>query len=184
MVPLRDMGDKSPFFRDPLSSLWRSRSTCGVTDGALPIVPHLDWGDPACCGCLFIRMRGDQAEIVCNECGVVVRTVPAERAREVMLEMMSVVISRVENHCSGAWPGCLLGSSILAPIFMRFRGPAGPTGQRRLPLLRRAERLPWIGGHRGFHLRRMRRECGGEEGRAVGSGQPQSIPLVAPNSSQ
>src|SRR5262249_51463010 len=35
---------------------------------------------------------------------------------------------RVENHCSGAWPGCLLGSSILAPVFMRFRGPAGPTG--------------------------------------------------------
>src|SRR5215472_162131 len=35
---------------------------------------------------------------------------------------------RVENHCSSAWRGCLFGSSILAPIFMRFRGPAGPTG--------------------------------------------------------
>jgi hypothetical protein len=69
-------------------------------DGALPIVPHFDWGDPACCGCLFIRMRGDQAEIACNECAVVVRSVPAERAREVMLEMMSGVI------CSASCPHC------------------------------------------------------------------------------
>src|SRR5262249_6521361 len=48
---------------------------------------------------------------------------------------------RVENHCSGAWPGCLFGSSILAPIFMRFRGPAGPTGHLGLSPHCRAGRL-------------------------------------------
>jgi len=48
---------------------------------------------------------------------------------------------RVENHCSGAWPGCLFGSSILAPIFMGFRGPAGPTGHLGLSPHCRAGRL-------------------------------------------
>src|SRR5262249_45240179 len=48
---------------------------------------------------------------------------------------------RVENHCSCAWPGCLLGSSILAPIFMRFRGPERPTGQLGLSPHCPADRL-------------------------------------------
>ena len=52
----------------------------------------MESGGTECCGRLFIRERGDQAEIACNECGAVVRTVPAERARAVMLEMSSNVI--------------------------------------------------------------------------------------------
>jgi hypothetical protein len=40
-------------------------------------LPHSDFGDPECCGCLNGVIRGDQADIVCNECGAALRTVPA-----------------------------------------------------------------------------------------------------------
>jgi hypothetical protein len=48
---------------------------------------------------LIVLVRGDQADMTCNECGAVIRTVPAERAVAVMLEMASRVI------CSAR--GCL-----------------------------------------------------------------------------
>jgi hypothetical protein len=32
-------------------------------------MPHSDFGDPDCSGCLNGVIRGDQADIVCNECG-------------------------------------------------------------------------------------------------------------------
>jgi len=31
-------------------------------------IPNADHGDPDCCGCLNGIVRGNQAEIVCNEC--------------------------------------------------------------------------------------------------------------------
>jgi len=44
----------------------------------VPIVAHETLGVD-CCGCLFVRLKGaDQAEIICNECGVVVRTLPVD----------------------------------------------------------------------------------------------------------
>jgi hypothetical protein len=52
----------------------------------------------------------DQAEITSNECRVVVRTVPAERASEVMLEMMSGVT------CSASCPHC--GALYVFPGFL------------------------------------------------------------------
>jgi hypothetical protein len=55
-------------------------------------------------------MRGDQAEIACNECGEVVRTVAAERARAVMLEMSSAMICSARcSHC-GALNVCVANS--------------------------------------------------------------------------
>src|SRR5262245_12223690 len=44
-------------------------------------LPHSDFGDPDCCGCLNGIVRGDQADIVCSECGNVVRTVRPRRSR-------------------------------------------------------------------------------------------------------
>ena len=41
-----------------------------------PIIPHADFGDRECCACLFGIVRGDQAEIRCNECAALIRTVP------------------------------------------------------------------------------------------------------------
>ena len=74
----------------------------------MPIVPHMDWGDENCCGCLIVRERGDQAEIACNECGAVIRTVPVEFAPCVMLEVASGVICSVRYaHCDAlnTFPG-------------------------------------------------------------------------------
>ena len=34
-------------------------------------MPHSDAGEPDCCGCIVPDIRGDVADLVCNECGVV-----------------------------------------------------------------------------------------------------------------
>lgn len=51
------------------------------------IIPHSAFGDPDCCGCLDGIVRGDHAEIVCNECGSIVRTVPKDQLRKTLSEM-------------------------------------------------------------------------------------------------
>jgi hypothetical protein len=73
-----------------------------------PIVPHELATGADCCGCLIVQLRGDQAEITCNECGAVVRTVPVELASAVMVEMASTVICSVRClHCGAlnTFPG-------------------------------------------------------------------------------
>lgn len=40
-------------------------------------IPHSSFGAKECCGCLNAVIRGDQADIVCNECDAVIQTVPA-----------------------------------------------------------------------------------------------------------
>jgi hypothetical protein len=70
-------------------------------DREIPIiVPHADHGDPECCGCLFPVTRGEEADIVCNECGVVIRTVPASEAQKTILELSPAEI------CSETCPRC------------------------------------------------------------------------------
>src|SRR5260370_12765792 len=64
-----------------------------------PIIPHEVEGDD-CDGCLMVRVRGNQADITCNVCGAVVRTVPLEEAAAAMLEMASTEI------CSARCPDC------------------------------------------------------------------------------
>ena len=75
---------------------------------AIPIIPHEVATGADCCGCLIVRMRGDQADITCNECGAVICTVPAERAPAVMLEIASDEISSTRcTHCGAlnTFPG-------------------------------------------------------------------------------
>jgi hypothetical protein len=64
------------------------------------IVPHSDHGDPECCGCLFPIGHGDHADITCNECDVVVRTVPVAEAQQVLVAMASA------EFCSETCPSC------------------------------------------------------------------------------
>ena len=40
----------------------------------LPIIPHESLGAD-CCGCLAVIERDDRADIICNECGALIRTV-------------------------------------------------------------------------------------------------------------
>jgi hypothetical protein len=39
-----------------------------------PIIPHESTGVD-CCGCIVVKVRGTDAELQCNECGVVVGVV-------------------------------------------------------------------------------------------------------------
>ncbi len=72
-----------------------------------PIVPHEGAG-VECCGCLIVQVRGDHADITCNECGAVVRTVPAECAAAALVEMASGAICSARcTHCGAlnTFPG-------------------------------------------------------------------------------
>ena len=72
-------------------------------------LPHSDFGDPECCGCLNGVIRGDQADIVCNECGTVLRTVPAANVGQTIteLEITLDVASEMCPHCGSVnlFPG-------------------------------------------------------------------------------
>jgi len=52
-------------------------------------LPHSDFGDPECCGCLIAVVRDDLAVIECNECGAVVGTVPTTELQHTLDEMES-----------------------------------------------------------------------------------------------
>ena len=83
-----------------------------VSHERVPIIPHSDFGDAGCCGCLFGVTQGDLAKIVCNECQVVVRTVPASDLQRTLdeMELEGDVASAVCPHC---------GATHLAPGFSR-----------------------------------------------------------------
>ena len=73
-----------------------------------PIIPHEDVADVECCGCLVIRVRGIQADITCNECGTLIRTVPVDEAAAVLAAMASGSICSARcPHCGGlnVFPG-------------------------------------------------------------------------------
>jgi hypothetical protein len=51
------------------------------------IVPHAERGDSECRGIVMATERGKLADLTCNECGVVVRTVPRVNAKQELLRM-------------------------------------------------------------------------------------------------
>jgi hypothetical protein len=69
-----------------------------------PIIPHESVEKVDCCGCLFVQVRGDQADIVCNECGAVIRTVLAQEAAAVMEALMMEAAAGAV--CSARCPFC------------------------------------------------------------------------------
>ena len=71
---------------------------------SLPIVPHEEVADVECCGCLIVRLCGDHADISCNECGMVIRTVPAAEAAAAMNTLMIEVASSA--MCTALCPHC------------------------------------------------------------------------------
>jgi hypothetical protein len=64
-------------------------------------LPHQCFGDPDCCGCLNGIIRGDVAEIVCNECEAVVPTVPSAELQHTLdeMELRLDVASAQCPHC-------------------------------------------------------------------------------------
>ena len=53
----------------------------------LPIIAHSDTGDLDCCGRIFPVFRENEADITCNECGSIIKTVPADQAVDALMEM-------------------------------------------------------------------------------------------------
>ena len=51
------------------------------------MLPHSSFGDRKCCGCLNGIIRGDHADIVCNECDSIIRTVPSADLSQRLTEM-------------------------------------------------------------------------------------------------
>jgi hypothetical protein len=96
----------------------------------VPIIPHVSLGTD-CCGCLVVRVNNDEADIVCNECGAVIRTVRVRDIQAVMSEMAQtdIVSSAVCTHCGALnmFPGmssveaficseCGEGVTIVTPV--------------------------------------------------------------------
>ena len=65
------------------------------------LVCHSDYGDPECCGIVMPVERGEQTDLVCNECGMVIGTVPAAEAEPTLLRM-----AMEEGFCSETCPHC------------------------------------------------------------------------------
>jgi hypothetical protein len=61
-------------------------------------IPHSDFGDPECWGCLNARIYGDEAELLCNECSVV-RKFPATELQKT-LDAMELEIDFSTAKCS------------------------------------------------------------------------------------
>jgi hypothetical protein len=51
------------------------------------LVCHMDYGDPDCCGIVVPVSHGEDLDLVCNESGAVIATVPAKEAEPTLLRM-------------------------------------------------------------------------------------------------
>jgi hypothetical protein len=73
------------------------------------LVPHADYGDPDCCGIIMAAGRGDQTDLMCNECGFIIQTVPAVEAEPMLLRMAlsGGFCSEICPHCEelNSFPG-------------------------------------------------------------------------------
>ena len=67
----------------------------------LPIIPHEHVADVDCWGCLMIHLREGQADILCNECGTVIRTVAGAEVAATMSQM-----AQTDTICSAPCPHC------------------------------------------------------------------------------
>jgi hypothetical protein len=61
-----------------------------------PIIAHETLGAD-CCGCLVVRLDGDQAQIVCNECRALIRTFPAAEVEAALWAMWSRLMLSVPS---------------------------------------------------------------------------------------
>jgi hypothetical protein len=63
------------------------------------IVPHEIATGADCDGCLIVVESGDMVEIKCNSCGLVVDTVPIDRASPRLMELASVEMEISSARC-------------------------------------------------------------------------------------
>jgi hypothetical protein len=111
-------------------------------------LPHSDFGDPECCGCLNGVIRGDQADIVWNECGAVLRTVPVANVGQTLteLELTLEVASEVCPHCG--WVNLFPGLSRMLAFSCRHCGKAVLRRESLVQPAVQRETRPTEPGHR------------------------------------
>ena len=85
----------------------------GIEGFIATILPHESFGDPDCWGCLNGIVLGDQADIFCNVCETIVRTVPASDLQRTLDEMESTL-----DMCTDMCPQC--GQVNVFPGFSRM----------------------------------------------------------------
>jgi hypothetical protein len=98
------------------------------------MIPHSDFGDPVCCGCLDAIFRGYDADITCNECGQAVRTVLGTDLQRTLDEMFGH-ISLQTFSVSRIQPGY--------EAQLRFDGktyPLNPSVRPAVPLAKSVQR--------------------------------------------
>ena len=76
------------------------------------IIPHSAFDAPDCCGCLNVVIDGATAELVCNECGAIVRTFPSSKVEQTLteVELGLSLSSAMCPHCGAVnlFPGLSL----------------------------------------------------------------------------
>jgi hypothetical protein len=50
-------------------------------------IPHAEFGNPECCGCLCGVPSGDSAKIVCNECMAIIKIISRNDLQRTLHEM-------------------------------------------------------------------------------------------------
>ena len=74
------------------------------------LVGHCDNGDPECCGIITPVVHGEQADLRCNECGVVIARVSATEAEPTLLQRDVPALPRTEHV-----PGLYIDGSVYMP---------------------------------------------------------------------
>jgi hypothetical protein len=69
-------------------------------DEITTIVPH-EWLGADCCGCIVPIQREDEADLVCNECKALIRTVPASEVEQRLAEL-----APSDEICTERCPHC------------------------------------------------------------------------------
>jgi peptide subunit release factor 1 (eRF1) len=64
------------------------------------IVPHESLGAD-CCGCIVAVSNGHEADLVCNECKALIRTVPASEVDQILAQLAAS-----DEICSAKCPSC------------------------------------------------------------------------------
>jgi hypothetical protein len=89
-------------------------------------IPHADFDDPECCGCLAVIVRDGIAEFTCNECGAVVACAREADLSAALhaLELSVGVATAICPHCR--YPHLVVGLSTVK-AFVCERCGAGVT---------------------------------------------------------
>jgi hypothetical protein len=75
------------------------------TQGVLTDLPHSAWGSPSCLGYLSAITRGNEAQIICSECGGIAYVGPSARLDETINRMKCTRMTTIPHESFGA-PEC------------------------------------------------------------------------------